>query len=79
MAAGGKIPAMTQQKGFFRLDRTLQSGGEFGMGFSASNLDQETAGFIEGKDAYKDPGQTHNQSESRRRFAKPTASGFTSA
>ncbi len=43
-----------QQKGFFRLDRTLKSG-EFGMGFSASNLDQETAGFIEGKDAYKDP------------------------
>jgi iron complex outermembrane receptor protein len=43
-----------QQKGFFRLDRSLASG-EFGMGFSASNLNQETAGFIEGKDAYKDP------------------------
>lgn len=42
-----------QQKGFFRLDRALQSG-EFGMGFSASNLDQETAGFILGKNAYKD-------------------------
>jgi iron complex outermembrane receptor protein len=44
-----------QQKGFFRLDRTLKAGGDFGMGFSASNLDQETAGFIKGKDAYKDP------------------------
>ena len=43
-----------QQKGFFRLNRKLRSG-EFGMGFSASNLDQETAGFVEGKDAYKDP------------------------
>jgi len=43
-----------QQKGFFRLKRTLQSG-ELGLGFSASNLEQETAGFIEGKDAYKDP------------------------
>ena len=43
-----------QQKGFFRLNRTLQSG-EFAMGFSASNLNQETAGFVKGKDAYKDP------------------------
>jgi iron complex outermembrane receptor protein len=43
-----------QQKGFFRLNRTLDSG-EFAMGFSASNLNQETAGFIKGKDAYKDP------------------------
>jgi len=43
-----------QQKGFFRLNRSLQSG-EFETGFSASNLDQETAGFIIGEDAYKDP------------------------
>ncbi len=42
-----------QQKGFFRLNRSLKSG-EFGAGFSASNLDQDTAGFIVGKDAYKD-------------------------
>jgi len=43
-----------QQKGFFRLNRTLKSG-DFQTGFSASNLDQETAGFIIGEDAYKDP------------------------
>lgn len=43
-----------QQKGFFRLNRSLNSG-KFGAGFSASNLDQETAGFIVGEDAYKDP------------------------
>jgi iron complex outermembrane receptor protein len=43
-----------QQKGFFRLNRSLQSG-EFEAGFSASNLDQETAGFIIGEDTYKDP------------------------
>ncbi len=29
--------------------------GEFSAGFSASNLDQETAGFIIGQDTYKDP------------------------
>jgi iron complex outermembrane receptor protein len=43
-----------QQKGFLRLDRTLDSG-ELGFGFTATNLNQETAGFIEGEDAYKDP------------------------
>lgn len=29
--------------------------GEFAMGLTATNLDQETAGFVVGKDAYKDP------------------------
>lgn len=29
--------------------------GAFTLGFSATNLDQETAGFIQGEDAYKDP------------------------
>jgi len=29
--------------------------GKFTLGFSASDLDQETAGFIQGEDAYKDP------------------------
>jgi iron complex outermembrane receptor protein len=43
-----------QQKGFFRLNRTVASG-DIGLNFSASNLDQETAGFIIGQDAYKDP------------------------
>jgi outer membrane receptor protein involved in Fe transport len=42
-----------QQKGFLKLNRSLKSG-QFGAGFSASNLDQETAGFIVGRDAYKD-------------------------
>jgi iron complex outermembrane receptor protein len=43
-----------QQKGFFRLDRRLDSG-DLGFGFTATNLNQETAGFIKGEDAYKDP------------------------
>ena len=29
--------------------------GDFTLGFSATDLDQDTAGFIFGKDAYKDP------------------------
>jgi iron complex outermembrane receptor protein len=45
-----------QQKGFLRLNRALESG-DFSAGFSASNLDQETAGFVLGEDAYKDPAQ----------------------
>lgn len=45
-----------QQKGFIRLTRSLDTG-EFSAGLSTSNLDQETAGFILGKDAYKDPAQ----------------------
>jgi len=42
-----------QQKGFVRLDQPL-SGGRLGWTFSAQHLDQDTAGFIHGKDAYKD-------------------------
>ncbi len=42
-----------QQKGFLRLARSL-AGGRFDAGLSASNLDQETAGFIRGRDAYLD-------------------------
>jgi len=42
-----------QQKGYLKLARTLAAG-TLRFGFSASNLDQETAGFIRGKDAYKD-------------------------
>ena len=43
----------TQQKGFFRLDRELTSG-QLRVGFTATNLNQETAGFVLGEDAYKD-------------------------
>lgn len=34
---------------------TLLAGGELLIGFSATDLDQETAGFILGQDAYRDP------------------------
>lgn len=43
-----------QQKGFFRAARTLESG-QLGFALSVQNLDQQTAGFIVGEDAYKDP------------------------
>jgi outer membrane receptor protein involved in Fe transport len=43
-----------QQKGYFKLARDLGDS-KLRVGFSASNLDQETAGFIRGQDAYKDP------------------------
>jgi outer membrane receptor protein involved in Fe transport len=42
-----------QQKGFFRLRRELDSSTLL-VGFSATNLDQETAGFLLGEDAYRD-------------------------
>jgi len=42
-----------QQKGFVRLNQRL-SGGRLGWTFSGQNLDQDTAGFIHGKNAYKD-------------------------
>jgi iron complex outermembrane receptor protein len=38
-----------QQKGFLRVE-----GERLGFGFTATNLDQQTATFIRGKDAYKD-------------------------
>jgi len=43
-----------QQKGFLRLARELRQG-RLDAAFSASNLDQQTAGFIRGRDAYLDP------------------------
>jgi len=43
-----------QQKGFVRLDQPL-SGSNLGWTLSMQNLEQDTAGFIHGKDAYKDP------------------------
>lgn len=43
-----------QQKGYLKLGKQLGSG-QLSFGLSASNLDQETAGFIRGQDAYKDP------------------------
>lgn len=43
-----------QQKAFFRADRSL-SNSKLGVGLSVQNLDQATAGFITGEDAYKDP------------------------
>ena len=43
-----------QQKGFARFDQSL-SDSTLGWTLSLQNLDQETAGFIEGEDAYKDP------------------------
>jgi len=43
-----------QQKGFVRLDQPL-SDSNLGWTLSVQNLAQDTAGFIAGKDAYKDP------------------------
>ncbi|MFQ5634383.1 MAG: TonB-dependent receptor [Gammaproteobacteria bacterium] len=43
-----------QQKAFAQLERRLATG-NVGLSFSAQNLDQETAGFVIGRDAYKDP------------------------
>jgi len=43
-----------QQKGFLRLERPLTDS-TIGLSLSLQNLEQETAGFIFGKDAYKDP------------------------
>lgn len=43
-----------QQKGFVRLDQPLTSS-SLAWTLSMQNLDQETAGFIPGKDSYKDP------------------------
>lgn len=43
-----------QQKAFVRLDRPLDRS-NLGLALSLQNLDQDTAGFIVGKDAYKDP------------------------
>ncbi len=43
-----------QAKGFFKLRRSLVSG-ELTAGFSGSYLDQQTAGFVLGLDAYRDP------------------------
>ena len=42
-----------QQKAFFRADRSLTNS-KLGVGVSVQNLDQATAGFIVGEDAYKD-------------------------
>ncbi len=42
-----------QQKAYLKLNRA-SAHGEFGFNFSGSNLDQETAGFIRGRDAYRD-------------------------
>ncbi len=43
-----------QQKGFVRIDQPL-SNSTLGWMLSLQNLDQETAGFIYGENAYKDP------------------------
>jgi len=43
-----------QQKGFVRLDQALANS-NLNWTVSLQNLDQDTAGFIEGQDAYKDP------------------------
>lgn len=42
-----------QEKGFAAWDRDLGTG-RLGLGFTATHLDQQTAGFIVGKDSYKD-------------------------
>ena len=44
----------TQQKGFVQWDQPLDNS-TLGWALSAQNLDQQTAGFIQGQDAYKDP------------------------
>ncbi len=43
-----------QQKAFVRLDQPLRAG-TLGWTLSVQNLDQQTAGFIQGEDAYKNP------------------------
>ncbi len=43
-----------QAKGFAKLRRELASG-ELDVGFTATVLDQDSAGYIVGKDAYRDP------------------------
>jgi outer membrane receptor protein involved in Fe transport len=43
-----------QAKGFVKF-RPAVAAGEVEIGFAGTLLDQETAGFIEGKDAYRDP------------------------
>ena len=43
-----------QQKGFLRLERPL-TGSTVSLSLSLQNLEQETAGFIFGENAYKDP------------------------
>ncbi len=43
-----------QQKAFVRLNRDA-GGGELGAGLTLTNLDQDTAGFVRGRDAYRDP------------------------
>jgi iron complex outermembrane receptor protein len=68
-----------QQKGFMQLNRPFSSG-DFSAGLSVSNLDQETAGFIIGENAYKDPTlrttnpnpEAFRKADSQRLFARWT-------
>ncbi len=54
---GGFREASGFDQGKVHLKRRWQlNAGEFFLGFTATELDQETAGFIVGEDAYKDPG-----------------------
>jgi outer membrane receptor protein involved in Fe transport len=44
------------EQGKLHIKRGWRMGnGDFMLGFTATDLDQDTAGFVEGKDAYKDP------------------------
>ncbi|MBT8442028.1 MAG: TonB-dependent receptor [Gammaproteobacteria bacterium] len=76
-----------QQKAFGRFGRSYEAG-ELGLSLSVQNLDQETAGYIRGKDAYRDPElrrtnpnpEAFRKANSQRLSARwrPTASGFWS-
>lgn len=72
-----------QQKGFVRLNHPL-SDSNLAWTLSAQNLDQETAGFIAGKDAYKDPAlrvgndnpEAFREADSQRLSARWTPDAF---
>ena len=76
-----------QQKAFSRFGRSYDAG-ELGLSLSVQNLDQETAGYIRGQDAYKDPDlrrtnpnpEAFRKANSQRLSARwqPNADGFWS-
>jgi len=67
-----------QQKGFVRLIRPLKSG-DLEFGFTATNLDQETAGFIEGQDAIASIGDKYAYKDPVLRTSNPNPEAFRDA
>ncbi len=74
-----------QQKAFLKLNRETALG-EFGFSLSGANLDQETAGFVRGRDAYRDEQlrvtnanpEAYRKADSQRlsmRWSQPATSG----